>query len=209
MPNVIHNIGKLPYAYDAFSPKIGEETMRLHHQKHHKSYCDTLNELLKDEPSLIELEIEKLISEVGREDSGKMLKIRNNAGGVYNHQIWWAMMSPRQTKPGEMLLQLVKQSFGGIEALEKEFKEACADTFGSGWTWMVMRRGVVDVVSTRMQDNPLGLKSGFPVLGCDLWEHAYYLENRNRKKKWIDTFWEIINWEEVENRLHMAESYDE
>ncbi len=183
--------------------------MRLHHQKHHKSYCDTLNELLKDEPSLIELEIEKLISEVGREDSGKMLKIRNNAGGVYNHQIWWAMMSPRQTKPGEMLLQLVKQSFGGIEALEKEFKEACTDTFGSGWTWMVMRRGVVDVVSTRMQDNPLGLKSGFPVLGCDLWEHAYYLENRNRKKKWIDTFWEIINWEEVENRIHMAESYDE
>jgi Fe-Mn family superoxide dismutase len=74
---------------------------------------------------------------------------------------------------------------------------------------MVMRRGVVDVVSTRMQDNPLGLKSGFPVLGCDLWEHAYYLENRNRKKKWIDTFWEIINWEEVENRIHMAESYDE
>ena len=209
MPHIHHSIPKLPYSYDAFQPDIGEETMRLHHAKHHKAYCDKLNELIADEPSLNELNIEQLVKEVGRSDGGKMLSIRNNAGGVYNHSIWWPMMSPDAKEPGDMLKGMIKESFGGMEGLEKEFKKECVSAFGSSWTWIVVRKGVLDIVTTRMQDNPLGLRQGYPVLGCDLWEHAFYLDRRNRKNEWVERFWKLANWKEVENRIHMAEAHDE
>jgi Fe-Mn family superoxide dismutase len=209
MPKVAHSILKLPYDYKDLEPAIGEETMRLHHTKHHKSYCDKLNELLSDEPALVELDIEHLVQEVGGADGGKALQIKNNAGGVYNHQIWWPMMSPKPKEPTQMLQKMINDSFGSMKGLEDEFKDSCTSSFGSSWVWMVSRNGVLDVVKTKMQDNPLGLGQGYPLLGCDLWEHAFYLDYRNRKQEWINAFWKKVNWAEVENRLHMSETNDE
>lgn len=205
MPIIKHTIPQLPYGYGDLDPHIGSETMRLHHQKHHKAYCDKLNELLADEPSLVELDIEKLIVEVGSAENGKGLKIRNNAGGVFNHQIWWPMMTPNPDKPRDMLSKMIEESFGNIDGMKSEFFDSCSDSFGSSWVWLVVRNKTLDIVQTKMQDNPLGLGIGYPVLGCDLWEHAYYLDRRNRKNDWVENFWKVVNWKEVENRILMSE----
>lgn len=195
-------IEKLPYAYSSLKQFIDAETMEYHYQKHYKGYVNKLNDALAKK-DYGDLELEDIIKSIGKYDK----TIRNNAGGAFNHALFWKMLSPKIQTPNGDILDKIKKDFGTFQKFKIKFEEVCKDRFGSGWVWLVLtNRNTLKIVSTPNQDNPLMNvveNGGYPVLGLDLWEHAYYLKYRNKKDEYIQNFWKCVNWKFVNQLLGM------
>ena len=193
--NFPFSINSLPYAYDALEPVIDKQTMEIHHDKHHQAYCDNLNKLLGDSVDLQGKTLYDLLSL----ESGP---IKNNAGGVWNHDFFWEVMSaPNSSKMSENLKVKIEDNFGTVEEFMGKFEQAGLSRFGSGWVWLVkMTDGKLEIVSTANQDSPIA-DGKLPVLGLDVWEHAYYLKYQNRRVEYIKAFWQLVNWGKVEEIL--------
>jgi Fe-Mn family superoxide dismutase len=191
-------IEKLPYSYSALKKFIDSKTMDVHYNKHYKGYVEKLNKALKKK-DYGDLELEQIVKSIGRFN----VTVRNNAGGAFNHAMFWKMLSPKkQTLSGD-LLEKIKKDFGTYEKFKKEFEQVAKDRFGSGWVWLILtKRNKLKIVSTPNQDNPLmssDKDGGYPILGLDLWEHAYYLKYQNKRDEYIQNFWDVVNWEFVSN----------
>jgi superoxide dismutase, Fe-Mn family len=189
-----YELQPLPYEYDALEPKIDEATMREHHTKHQQKYVDKLNEALDGTPYMGQsLETLFLNARALPDD------IRNNAGGVWNHQFFWSVMTPvlEMTEMSDNLADAIVRDYGSIEDFRETFKETALNHFGSGWVWLVKSSGRLRIVTTPNQDNPLMHRAGTPIIGCDLWEHAYYLKHKSDRGKWVDTFLKVCNWNQA------------
>ena len=193
------SLAPLPYAADALEPYIDRQTMEIHHGKHHKAYVDNLNKAVAG-TALAGMTLEQLMAGMSKHPAA----VRNNGGGHYNHTMFWKLMSPAGGgEPTGKIAELINRDFGGFNAFKEQFSSAALSRFGSGWAWLVIRDGKLEIGSTANQDNPLMDLSDFkgkPVLALDVWEHAYYLKYQNRRKDYIENFWKVVNWGEV-NRL--------
>ncbi len=191
---------KLSYSYDALEPYIDARTMEIHHTKHHGGYTNKLNDAIKGTP-IENKSIEDILKEISKHPIG----VRNNGGGFYNHKLFWEIMSPDGGgEPKGKVMDAIKKDFGSFDQFKEEFNKAAATRFGSGWAWLVNQNGKLVVTSTPNQDNPLmdiSEVKGTPILGLDVWEHAYYLKYQNKRPEYIDAFWNVINWDEVEKRF--------
>lgn len=193
---------KLPYEYDALEPVISKETMTFHHDKHHQAYVDTANKLLegtgyeeKSCPKCLLKDIENIT-----DDADIKQKLINNLGGVLNHNLFWDTMTPGgSSEPVGELKKAIDEKFGSFDAFKKEFEEAGKGQFGSGWAWLVVSEEGLEVISTKNQDNPI-LCGKTPLLGNDVWEHAYYLDYQNARPKYLEEWWKVVNWDVVEER---------
>ena len=203
----------LPYAYNALEPHIDAKTMELHHTKHHQAYVDNLNQALAGKTDLAAQETEALLlNDLLQTISNYDMVVRNNAGGHFNHLLFWDILSPNAPKQcGAHLSQALDTAFGSFSMFKKTFTQIALSRFGSGWAWLSVakKNGQLILSSTANQDNPLMNtidmeERGIPILGLDVWEHAYYLLYQNRRLAYIESFWEIINWKAVENRFLTA-----
>lgn len=194
-----YTLPKLSYEYNALEPQIDAKTMEIHHTKHHQAYITNLNAALEKYPELQEESLESLIQNVNNVPEDIRGAVRNNGGGHLNHTMFWDFLSPNKgQQPSEVLMDAIIASFGSFESFKEQFSNAAKTRFGSGWAWLVITDDKsLKVVSTPNQDNPLtdGL---IPILGLDVWEHAYYLNYQNRRPDYINSFFEIINWEKVD-----------
>ena len=193
----------LPYAYDALEPHIDEATMKLHHDKHHQTYVDKANAALEG-TDWADKDAEEVLQNLDKLPEDKQTAVRNNAGGHANHPFFWQIMSPDGGgEPEGALADEIDSTFGGFEAFKEKAADAGANRFGSGWAWLVSDGGVLEVTSTPNQDTPLsdGLT---PILGVDVWEHAYYLKYQNRRPDYIAAWWNVVNWPEVARRFDEA-----
>lgn len=193
---------KLPYSYDALEPYIDARTMEIHYSKHHAGYVNNLNAALEKHPELKNKDVEDLLKDLDNIPNDIRTSVRNNGGGHYNHSIFWTIMGPKvEEKPFGKLAEKIDKTFGSFENFKEEFSKAAVSRFGSGWAWLVTDDfGNMSIISTPNQDNPIsfGLK---PILGLDVWEHAYYLKYQNRRIEYIEAWWNVVNWKEVENRF--------
>ncbi|WP_430813260.1 superoxide dismutase [Carboxylicivirga sp. RSCT41] len=192
---------KLQYAYDALEPHIDARTMEIHHSKHHAGYTNNLNAAVEG-TELAGKSIEDILANVSQQS----VAVRNNGGGFYNHNLFWTVMSPNGGgQPDGELAAAIDKAFGSFDAFKETFNKAAATRFGSGWAWLVKKAdGSLEVTSTANQDNPLmdiADVKGTPILGLDVWEHAYYLHYQNRRPDYIGAFWNVINWDEVTRRF--------
>src|SRR6266436_4526673 len=193
----------LPYPYDALEPHIDAETMRIHHDLHHKAYVDNANAALEGTEHADE-SVEHLLTILDTLPADKQTPVRNNAGGHANHSFFWQIMSPDGGgEPDGDLAAAIEQAFGGFDAFKDELKQAGVNRFGSGWAWLVRDGSGVKVTSTANQDSPVS-DGQVPLLGVDVWEHAYYLKYQNRRPDYIDAWWNVVNWGEVANRFGSA-----
>ena len=188
---------KLPYAFDALEPNIDARTMEIHHDKHHQGYTNNLNAAIEG-TNMEGKSIENILTNLDMENKA----VRNNGGGFYNHSLFWKIMSPNGGgKPSGDLAKAIDDAFGSFDAFKEKFSNAAKTQFGSGWAWLCVHKGgKVDVCSTPNQDNPLMPKvgcGGTPILGLDVWEHAYYLKYQNKRPDYVGAFWNVINWDEV------------
>lgn len=195
------NLPKLPYKYDALEPHIDARTMEIHHSKHHNGYTNNLNNAIAD----TELE-ERSIEDILKNLDLKNTAVRNNGGGYFNHNLYWEIMSPNGGgEPDGDLANAIQTDFGNFNNFKDIFSKAAATRFGSGWAWLCVHKGgKLDICSTANQDNPLMPETGcggIPILGLDVWEHAYYLNYQNRRPDYINAFYNVINWEEVSKRF--------
>lgn len=198
----------LPYAYDALEPHFDKMTMEIHHTKHHQTYVNNTNTALEAFPEMVNLDIDDLIAQLDKFPADKRTFIRNNAGGHSNHSMFWKGLKTGTTLQGD-LKAAIERDFGSVEAFQAEFEKAAATRFGSGWAWLVLKDGKLAVVSTANQDSPLmgeaiSGTSGYPIIGLDVWEHAYYLKFQNRRPDYIKAFWSVVNWDEAAARLAFA-----
>ncbi|HEI8951322.1 TPA: superoxide dismutase [Mn] [Morganella morganii] len=198
----------LPYAYDALEPHFDKMTMEIHHTKHHQTYVNNTNTALEAFPEMANLDIDDLIAQLDKFPADKRTFIRNNAGGHSNHSMFWKGLKTGTTLQGD-LKAAIERDFGSVEAFQAEFEKAAATRFGSGWAWLVLKDGKLAVVSTANQDSPLmgeaiSGTSGYPIIGLDVWEHAYYLKFQNRRPDYIKAFWSVVNWDEAAARLASA-----
>lgn len=196
----------LPYAYDALEPHIDRQTMEIHHTKHHKAYFDKFTAALEGS-QFADMSIEEIFSKI----STAPAVIRNNGGGFFNHNLFWNIMSPNGGgNPTGKIAELINNTFGSFEEFKTKFNEAAANRFGSGWAWLCAKPdGSISVCSSANQDNPLmdvAECKGTPILGLDVWEHAYYLKYQNRRPDYINAFWNVINWEQVNKNYENATS---
>ncbi len=194
-------IESLPYAYTAMKTFIDSETMNVHYNKHYKGYVEKLNKALSKK-DYGDLELEEIVKSISRFNK----TIRDNAGGAFNHALFWKMLSPKPQKPTKDVLDRIKKDFGTFEKFKTKFEDIAKERFGSGWVWLVLtKRNTLKVVSTANQDNPLMnvIDGGYPLLGLDLWEHAYYLKYRNKRDEYIKKFWNAVNWEFVDTLYQM------
>lgn len=199
---------KLPYAYDALEPYIDARTMEIHHTKHHQTYIDNLNAALAKHPELSKLSLVELLSNLNAIPEDIRTAVRNNGGGTDNHNLFWLMMTPAQKSSGprDGLAREIAQKFGSFEAFKEQFTAAAKSRFGSGWAWLVLNKeGNLAVTSTANQDSPVS-EGAEPLLGLDVWEHAYYLHYQNRRPDYITAWWNVINWDYVEERYKKADS---
>ena len=198
-----HVLPSLPYAYDALEPYIDQETMKIHHTKHHQAYVNNLNAALEAYPDLQKESVEELISHLDLLPENIRTAVRNNGGGHANHSLFWQLLSPSGGGvPNGVVAKVINQKFGSFDKFKEEFNKAAATRFGSGWAWLVLNKGELEVYSTANQDSPL-MEGKIPLLGLDVWEHAYYLHYQNRRPEYIDAFWNIVNWNHVE-KLYQA-----
>ena len=190
----------LPYAYNALEPYIDEETMRIHHTKHHQAYIDNLNKAVEGS-EYADKSIEDLIKNLDSLPEKIRTAVRNNGGGHYNHSIFWEIMGPKgQGKPEGALAKQIDQDFGSFDAFKEAFENAGKTQFGSGWAWLVIKDSKLSVEKTANQDNPL-TKGMFPLMGADVWEHAYYLKYQNRRPDYLKNWWHTVNWDMVAQRF--------
>ncbi|MDO4223426.1 MAG: superoxide dismutase [Mn] [Acinetobacter sp.] len=203
-----YTLPELGYAYDALEPHFDAQTMEIHHSKHHQAYVNNANGALEALPELANLTAEELIADLDKVPADKRTLLRNNAGGHANHTLFWQILKTGTTLQGE-LKAAIERDFGSVENFQAEFEKAAATRFGSGWAWLVLDEGKLKVVSTANQDSPLmgeavaGCK-GFPIVGLDVWEHAYYLKFQNRRPDYIKAFWTVVNWDEAAKRFAQA-----
>jgi Fe-Mn family superoxide dismutase len=191
----------LPYAYDALEPYIDQETMRLHHDKHHVTYTTKLNAALEKHPELLAKTAEDLLKDLESVPEDIRTAVRNHGGGHVNHVFFWEIMGPKAGgQPQGQLLAAIKESFGSFEDFQKSFEEAATMLFGSGWAWLVVDNGKLSVEKTSNQDSPLSLGRQ-PILALDVWEHAYYLKYRNLRPDYVKAFWNVINWGSVAEKF--------
>lgn len=199
-----YKLPDLPYAYDALEPHIDEETMKLHHDKHHNTYVENVNKALEGHEDLQKLSIEELVAKLDEVPEDIRTAVRNNGGGHANHSLFWEIMSPNGGgEPTGELADAINETFGSLDNLKDEVKTAATGQFGSGWGWLVVDNGELKVVNTPNQDSPL-TDGQTPILGVDVWEHAYYLNYQNKRPAYVDAFWEVVNWEEVAKRYEVA-----
>jgi Fe-Mn family superoxide dismutase len=193
----------LPYDYSALEPHIDEATMRVHHDKHHQAYVDKANAALQG-TEWADRPVEEVIQNLDALPEDKRTVVRNNGGGHANHAFFWQIMSPDGGgEPDGELADAIESTFGGLDALKQEVNEAGVNRFGSGWTWLVVDGGSLAVTSTPNQDSPL-IEGKVPVLGIDVWEHAYYLKYQNRRPDYLEAWWNVVNWPEVTRRYQQA-----
>lgn len=195
---------KLPslgYGYDALEPHIDAKTMEIHYTKHHQGYVNNLNKAIENENELQEMAIEDLMASLDKVPEAIRTAVRNNGGGHLNHSLFWEIMSPTGGgEPAGQLMDMIKKDFGSFDAFKEEFKNAATGRFGSGWAWLVQDGDKLKITSTPNQDNPVssGLK---PILGLDVWEHAYYLKYQNLRGDYIDAWFNVVDWKKVEEKL--------
>jgi Fe-Mn family superoxide dismutase len=194
------SVPDLPYAYDALEPHIDEATMRVHHDKHHQAYVDKANGALEG-TEWADADVEDVLKSLGSLPADKQGPVRNNAGGHYNHSLFWQMLSPDGGgEPSGELASAIEEAFGSFDEFKDKFKAAGIGQFGSGWAWLVKDDSGVAIVSTPNQDSPIS-DAVTPLLGCDVWEHAYYLKYQNKRPDYIDAFWNVVNWNYVAERF--------
>ncbi|MBD1228368.1 superoxide dismutase [Mn] [Xenorhabdus griffiniae] len=200
-----HSLPSLPYSYDALEPHFDKQTMEIHHTKHHQTYVTNTNTALEAFPELSELHIDELIQQLDKIPADKRTFIRNNAGGHSNHSLFWKGLKLGTVLDGA-LKAAIERDFGSIDSFKEKFEQAAATRFGSGWAWLVLKEdGKLAVVSTSNQDSPLmgeeiAGASGYPIVGLDVWEHAYYLKYQNRRPDYIKAFWHVVDWDEAAKR---------
>ncbi len=195
----------LPYDYGALEPHIDAETMKIHHDKHHQAYVTNLNNALKDHPEFQNKPIEQLVAQINSVPEAARTAVRNNGGGHANHSMFWTLLKPggNAGEPTGTVAQAITSELGGFAAFKEAFNKAATTRFGSGWAWLVVGKdGKLAVTSLPNQDNPL-MEGQTPLLGLDVWEHAYYLKYQNRRPEYIAAFWNVVNWQEVE-KLYAA-----
>lgn len=188
----------LPYDYGALEPYIDEQTMRLHHGKHHQSYVDKLNAAVKG-TQFEKQTITELVAGLDQVPEEIRPAVRNHGGGHLNHSMFWLMMTPNKSELEGDLLSAINSQFGSIENFKGKFAEAAQGRFGSGWAWLVKSADRIEITSTANQDSPLS-ENQVPILGLDVWEHAYYLKYQNKRPEYIDAWWNVVNWKEVSKR---------
>jgi len=200
-----HECPPLPYAYDALEPYIDEQTMRIHHDKHHQAYVNNLNAALEKHPELFDKDLVDLLKDLGSVPEDIRTAVRNNGGGHANHTMFWLMMSGEGGgSPEGPLAEAIDAGFGSFEAFKEAFSKAAATRFGSGWAWLAVdSSGKLSVVSTANQDSPVS-QGLTPILCLDVWEHAYYLKYQNRRGDYIGAWWSVVNWREVADRFAAA-----
>ena len=199
-----YELPNLPYAFDALEPHIDARTMEIHHGKHHAGYVAKLNAALESQPALQQNTIEDLVRGIAAVPETIRTAVRNNGGGHANHSLFWMVMSPKGGgQPGGALAKAIDASFGGFAAFRQQFSDAAANRFGSGWAWLALAGGKLVIESTPNQDSPL-MEGRVPILGLDVWEHAYYLHYQNRRPDYIAAWWNVVNWEEVARRFDAA-----
>ncbi|BBS15349.1 superoxide dismutase [Aeromonas caviae] len=203
--NMSHTLPALPYAYDALEPHIDAKTMEIHHSRHHQTYVTNLNAALADLPELAALPLEALLARIDSLPAQVQGAVRNHGGGHANHSLFWQVMSPAGGgEPGGELAAAILRDLGGLEAFKQAFTQAALSRFGSGWAWLVVDgRGKLQVVSSANQDSPL-MEGLTPILGLDVWEHAYYLKYQNKRPDYIAAFYNVIDWDEVARRYVAA-----
>ena len=194
-----YDLPALPYAHDALEPHIDKETMEIHHGKHHAAYVAKLNGALEGQDALAAKSIDDLIADLDAVPEGVRGAVRNNGGGHSNHTFFWSIMGPGAGgAPEGALGDDIAATFGSFDAFKEKFEAAGATRFGSGWAWLIVNKdGKLEVTSTPNQDSPLMDGSGTPIVGCDVWEHAYYLKYQNRRPDYLKAFWNVVNWAKV------------
>ena len=191
---------KLPYAVDALEPYIDAQTMSIHHDKHHQAYVTNLNAAIEKHPELASKSLEDLLSDLNAVPEDIRMAVRNHGGGTWNHNMFWEIMGPKMGgAPSAELTKALEAAFGSYDAFKAEFEKAATTRFGSGWAWLVKKGDGLAVVSTANQDNPLS-DGSTPILGIDVWEHAYYLKYQNRRPEYISNWWNTVNWDAVAAR---------
>ena len=194
-----HELPNLPYAYDALEPHFDKETMNIHHTKHHNTYITNLNAALEGHAELADKSVEELVANLNEVPEAIRTAVRNNGGGHANHTFFWTILSPNGGgQPVGELATAIEAKFGSFDAFKEEFAKAGATRFGSGWAWLVVNNGELEVTSTPNQDSPL-TEGKTPVIGLDVWEHAYYLNYQNRRPDYIGAFWNVVDWNAAEN----------
>ena len=194
----------LPYAYDALTPYIDEETMHLHHEKHHNAYITNANAALEKHPELADKTIEELLADLNSIPEDIRTAVRNNGGGHANHSLFWTVLAPNAGgEPTGAVKDGIEEAFGSFDAMKEKFSAAAAGRFGSGWAWLEVSDGKLEITSTPNQDSPIS-EGKTPILGLDVWEHAYYLNYKNVRPEYIKAFWNLVNWDEVNRRLAAA-----
>ncbi|GGC91850.1 superoxide dismutase [Thalassobacillus devorans] len=195
---------ELPYAYDALEPHIDKETMNIHHTKHHNTYVTKLNNALEGHQDLESKSLEDLIGNLDAVPEDIRTAVRNNGGGHSNHTLFWQIMSPNGGgEPSGDLANAINEKFGSFESFKEEFEKTATGRFGSGWAWLVVNNGNLELTDTLNQDSPI-MEGKTPVLGLDVWEHAYYLKYQNKRPDYAKAFWNVVNWEEVSKRYEEA-----
>ena len=211
---ITHKLSPLPYAYDALEPHIDAKTMEIHYSKHHQAYVDNLNKALLDPTAgqFADMEVEELLYNLADAPAGIQNALRNNGGGHFNHTFFWNILSPKQTSTAPIGAsgEAINKKFGSYEKFQEESAKAALARFGSGWVWLVINeQNELQIVSTANQDNPLmeGLvtPTGLPILGLDVWEHAYYLKHQNKRADYAKTFWNVVAWDKVEGYYQMVQ----
>jgi len=200
----MHTLPKLDYAYDALEPAIDAQTMEIHYSKHHQGYINKLNTALEKLPDMQDLPIEVLMQSLKEiRESSLRVAVQNNGGGVANHNFFWQILSPEKKKMDKEFEEALEAQFGSVEEFKEKFSTVAATHFGSGWAWLVVRHGKLEIMTTPNQFNPWteNLK---PVLAIDVWEHAYYLKYQNMRPDYIEAFWSIVNWEKVSELYQQA-----
>ena len=192
---------QLPYAFDALEPHIDATTMQIHHGKHHQTYVNNLNAAIEKAPDLGGQSLDQLLRGIDKVPESVRTAVRNNGGGHWNHSFFWQIMSPGGGEPAGKLADAIQDSFGGLDKFKEQWAAAGVGRFGSGWVWLMSDGKKLAITSTPNQDNPLMEGKTDPILGLDVWEHAYYLKYQNRRPEYVTAWWNVVNWEEVGNRF--------
>ena len=199
-----HELPPLPYGFDALEPYIDAQTMEIHHDRHHATYVNNLNAALEKHPELGDRSVEDLLKGLNDVPEDIRTAVRNNGGGHVNHTMFWQIMGPNAGgEPTGEIGDLINGQFGGFDAFKQQFAQAATTRFGSGWAWLVSAGGEFKILSTANQDSPL-LEGQHPVLGLDVWEHAYYLKYQNKRPDYVSAWWNVVNWAAVNERLSRA-----
>ncbi len=195
------SLPNLPYAFNALEPHIDARTMEIHHDKHHQGYVNNLNKAIEKHPELADKSVEDLLKDLNSIPEDIRTAVRNNGGGHFNHSMFWQIMSPKGGgEPSGDLAKAINTAFGDFASFKDKFSSTAAGQFGSGWGWLVKSGSGLAVVSTPNQDNPVS-SGQTPILGVDVWEHAYYLNYQNRRPDYITAWWNVVNWDEVAKRF--------